>query len=111
MYTVWNDPRHKIVAAERDGRICGFALLNHITRPENPYMYERDYLDIDELCVDETQSRTGVGTAMIDFIKTYAAEQGFSRIELNMWEFNTDALEFYEAAGFKTCRRYLEMYI
>ena len=100
-----------IVAAERDGRICGFALLNHITRPENPYMYERDYLDIDELCVDETQSRTGVGTAMIDFIKTYAAEQGFSRIELNMWEFNTDALEFYEAAGFKTCRRYLEMYI
>ena len=34
---------------------------------------------------------------------------GFDRIELNMWEFNRDALAFYEAAGFVTYRRYLEL--
>ena len=26
-----------------------------------------------------------------------------------MWEFNRDALAFYEAVGFKTYRRYLEL--
>ena len=31
-------------------------------------------------------------------------------IELNMWEFNKDALAFYEAVGFSTFRRYMEMF-
>ena len=44
-------------------------------------------------------------------IVRFAKEKGFSRIELNMWEFNQDALAFYEAAGFKTFRRYMEMMI
>lgn len=53
--------------------------------------------------------RQGVATALIDFVKAYAREKGFGRIELNKWEFNHGALAFYEAAGFTTYRRYLEM--
>ena len=107
--TIWNDPRQRIVVDERDGVLCGFAVLNHITRLENPFMRVRDYLDIDEFCVDETYRRTGVGTELIDFVRTYAKESGFDRIELNMWEFNRDALLFYESVGFQTYRRYLEL--
>ena len=107
--TIWNDPRQRIVVDERDGVLCGFAVLNHITRPENPFMRVRDYLDIDEFCVDETYRRTGVGTELIDFVRTYAKESGFDRIELNMWEFNRDALLFYESVGFQTYRRYMEL--
>jgi GNAT superfamily N-acetyltransferase len=106
---IWNDPDKQIVVAEMEGEICGFAVLNHIRKPETPYMYERDFLDIDEFCVDEAHRRAGVATEMIDFIRAYAAEQGFHRIELNMWEFNRDALLFYEAVGFSTYRRYMEM--
>ena len=109
IYVIWNDPQKEIVVAELDSRICGFAVLNHVVRPENPYMYERDFLDIDEFCVDETCRRQGVASAIISFIKKYAQEKGFRRIELNMWEFNRDALAFYEAAGFTTFRRYMEM--
>lgn len=43
------------------------------------------------------------------FIKEYAREKGFKKLELNMWEFNQGALDFYEAVGFKTYRRYMEM--
>ena len=35
--------------------------------------------------------------------------KGFDRVELNMWEFNSSALEFYEAMGFRTYRRYMEL--
>ncbi len=111
IYSVWNDPEQKIVVCERDGVICGFAVLHHIRKPQNPFMFERDYLDIDEFCADEACRRTGVGTEMIAFIRSYAKTQGFDRIELNMWEFNGDALAFYEAVGFTTYRRYLEMRI
>ena len=108
---IWNDPEQQIVVAEDDGVICGFAVLHHINKPENPFMKERDFIDIDEFCVDKDHRRKGAASAMVSFIKEFAKEKGFSRIELNMWEFNQDALAFYEAAGFKTFRRYMEMMI
>lgn len=109
IYAIRNDPEKEIVVAERDGTICGFAVLHHVRRPETPFMFERDYLDIDEFCVEESYRRQGVATEMIDFIRSFAKERGFHRIELNMWEFNSDALAFYEAAGFTTYRRYMEI--
>ena len=106
---IWNDPEQEIVVAVTDGTICGFAIIHHINKPENPFMKERDFLDIDEFCVDEAYRRNGVATDLITFIKGYAKEKGFHRIELNMWEFNRGALAFYESVGFETYRRYMEI--
>lgn len=108
---IFSDESQKIVVAERDGVIRGFAVLHHINKPENPFMYERDFLDIDEFGVDENARRQGVAMEMIAFIRDYAKAQGFKRLELNMWEFNRGALAFYEAAGFSTYRRYMEMFL
>ena len=109
VYTVFADPLKKIVVCESAGMICAFAVLHHITKPENPFMYVRDYLDIDEFGVDEAFRRKGIAAEMISFIRDYAKNAGYTRLELNMWEFNQDALAFYEAAGFTTYRRYMEM--
>ena len=72
-------------------------------------MYVRDFLDIDEFCVDAGHRRQGIASALIAFIRAWAREEGYKRLELNMWEFNREALAFYEAAGFTTYRRYMEM--
>ena len=109
IHNIWEDPNKEIVVAESNGTVCGFAVLNHIVRPENPFMYPRDFLDIDEFGVDTAFHRLGVGSAMIRFIRDYTKEQGIPRLELNMWEFNHDALAFYEATDFKTFRRYMEI--
>ena len=111
IYAIHKDPEQFITVAVKDGTICGFAVLHHINRPENPFMKERDFLDIDEFCVDEAFRRQGIASEMIAFIREFAKGKGFHRIELNMWEFNQDALAFYEAAGFQTFRRYMEMFI
>ena len=111
VYYIFKDPEQKIVVADKDGEICGFAILHHIYKPENPFMKVRDFLDIDEFCVDEKHRREGIATAMVEFIKNFAIDQGYHRLELNMWEFNQDALAFYEAAGFESFRRYMEMFI
>ena len=50
-----------------------------------------------------------LATEMIRFIRDYAKDEGFNRLELNMWEFNQDSLAFYESVGFNTYRRYMEM--
>ncbi len=106
---IWNDPEQEIVVAVSDEVICGFAIIHHINKPENPFMKERDFLDIDEFCVDEAYRRKGIATDLITFIKEYAKKKGFHRIELNMWEFNQGALAFYESVGFETYRRYMEI--
>ena len=111
IHVIREDPNKAIVVAELDGTVRGFAILNHIVRPENPYMYERNFLDIDEFGVDEACRRRGVAAAMIRFIREYAKEKGYRRLELNMWEFNRGALAFYEAADFRTFRRYMEIYL
>ncbi len=111
VHVILADPQKRIAVAEVNGQICGFAVLNHIIRPENPFMYERDFLDIDEFGVDEAFRRQGVASEMIRFIRNYAKEKGYRRLELNMWEFNRGALAFYETAEFRTYRRYMEIYL
>ena len=109
IHTVLADPALDLAVAEEGGEICGFAVLHELHKPENPYKLAEDYLDIDEFGVAEAWRRRGVGTALIDFCKAVAKERGFDRLELNMWEFNQGALAFYEAAGFTTYRRYMEI--
>ena len=110
VFSIYADPMKKIVVCDADGTICAFAVLNHIIRPENPFMFERNFLDIDEFCVDASCRRRGVAAAMVRFILDYVKENGYRRLELNRWEFNRGALAFYEAAGFRTFRRYMEIY-
>ena len=97
-----------VVVAEMNGHIVGYACLTYVERPGSVFRNPLKYCDIDELGVDERFRRQGVGRAMIHFIRERAAERGFPRIELNMWEFNEDALKFYESLGFRTYRRYME---
>ncbi|MBQ8031083.1 MAG: GNAT family N-acetyltransferase [Butyrivibrio sp.] len=65
---IWNDPEQEIVVVEDDGVICGFAVLHHINKPENPFMKERDFIDIDEFCVDKDHRRKGAASEMVSFI-------------------------------------------
>ena len=38
VYYIFKDPEQKIVVADKDGELCGFAILHHIYKPENPFM-------------------------------------------------------------------------
>lgn len=109
LYTFADDSEKAILVADAEGSVAGYAILHAIHKPETPFMVERRYIDIDEFGVDEARRRQGVGRAMIDFIRSYAAQQGCSHVELNMWEFNQSALRFYESVGFTTFRRYMEL--
>lgn len=107
--TIFEDPKQRILVAEERGKLCGFAVLHEIEKPENPFMFERRFLDVDEFCVDEGSRRRGVGKVLIEFAAEEARRLGFGRLELNVWEFNREALAFYEALGFETYRRYMEI--
>lgn len=105
---IWNNEKCKIVVAVDSSRILGYSFFSVAHKKETLYMRGRDYLDIDEICVDKDHRRQGVASSIMKYIENYAKEIGIERIELNLCEFNEEALSFYEKSGFKTYRRYLE---
>ena len=111
LYTVFESETMDVIVAERDGIVCGFACVQYVDKPESPYSFARHFYDVDEFCVDEAFRRQGVATELMNFIRQEAKTKGFDRVELNMWEFNEGARAFYEALGFTTYRRYMQMEI
>lgn len=111
VYTRFEEKNSGVIIAAIENKIVGFAVVQYIVRPESPYNRERKFFHIEEFGVDENHRRKSIATAMIDFAKDDAKKRGFERIELDMWEFNDGALAFYESAGLKTYRRYMECYV
>ncbi len=109
IYSICKAEDKDILVVEREGVICGYACLRYAEKSETPFMRARHFLDVDEFGVDEGFRRQGVGTELMEGIRVEAGKRGLHRIELNMWEFNKEALAFYESVGFKTYRRYLEL--
>lgn len=98
-----------VLVVERNGVICGFACVDYIDLRESPYRYARKFYHVNEFGVDKAFRRQGVATELVEFMKRDARERGFEQIELDVWEFNPEAREFYEAAGFSCIKRYMEM--
>lgn len=98
----------EILVAEQEDGIVGLACMEYVDRPATPYRLPMKYCHIEEFVIDEHHRRQGIGKALFHFIKRRAAERGFRRIELGVWEFNDDALKFYEELGFCTFKRQME---
>lgn len=111
IYTWFDEENSEVIVAVIEDEIVGFAVIQYIVKPDSPYNKQRGFGHIEEFGVDENHRRKGIATAMIDFAKEDAKKRGFKKIELDMWEFNGSALEFYESVGLKTFRRYMESYV
>lgn len=98
-----------ILAAVLDGQVVGFASVEYVDRPGSPYCLARRLYHLEEFGVDPAYHRRGVATALMEYMKQDAAQRGYPRIELDVWEFNRGATAFYEAAGFITYRRHMEL--
>lgn len=94
------------VAAQQEiliGMVYGYV---HTT-PALPMVVPRRFVHIEDLIVSEPARRQGVGHLLIERVQQWADEQGVKEIELDVWEFPTSALAFYEQLGYQTIRRHM----
>ena len=94
--------------AEKGNAVVGYALFTYVHRPVSPYMCERKFMHVEEFCVDENCHRQGIGRTLMEALRQDASQNGYPRLELDVWAFNEDARKFYESIGFTTYRYFME---
>jgi GNAT superfamily N-acetyltransferase len=102
-YAFSDQPLVKATMAAWDGEPAGFALwfLNFSTWEGKPGIY------LEDLFVRPTFRSRGIGKALLKHLATIAVEEGWTRFVWQVLDWNTPALEFYEAHGAKVMRSWL----
>lgn len=95
------DPAVSIFIAEENEKAVGYILCKLIERPENPFTFAMRSLLVEHISVHPAARRKGVGTAPIKQAETLAKGLAARRIQLDSWDFNTDAHAFFERLGFQ----------
>ena len=67
------------------------------------------FVYIDDFCVKSNHRKNGIGRFLFQHIVDYSKTEGISSLQLVVWEFNEDAIKFYEALGMSTRNRRLEL--
>lgn len=102
-YQAWLDRPSEVVAfvAEDGDEIIG-VLHAYIRQPPNfPLFRHRHYLQIDSMVMHEAYRHQGIGSMLLSAAETWALERGLDRVELNVFDFNRDAVDFYKNRGFR----------
>ena len=106
--TIKNKERTILVATDESLNICGVLIYkikevkNHINLKDSRTLW------IDELGVDEKCRKKGIGKTLMKEVEKIAKSEECSRLELNCWNFNENAIMFYEWQGMVPQRRIME---
>ncbi len=98
-----DQPLVKVTMAEWHGAPAGFALwfLNFSTWEGKPGIY------LEDLFVRPVYRGHGIGKALLQHLAALAVQEGWSRFVWQVLDWNTPAIEFYEAHGAKVMRPWL----
>jgi ribosomal protein S18 acetylase RimI-like enzyme len=93
--------RGKILIAEIDGEVVGYALLVR----RFSFEWAAEVAILDEIFVKGRAREQGLGRRMINFCEDYAASEGLPAISLDVPMTNVSAREFYRSVGFSRIDR------
>lgn len=87
------------VAVDETDRVLGYAFCIYEEVKDSTNCQDMKTIYIDDLCVDEACRGQHIGTALYEYVRDFAKENGFYRITLNVWCLNEPAMRFYESCG------------
>lgn len=100
-------PVFECLMAEWEGEPAGFALFfpNYSTWQGRPGLY------LEDLFVRPAFRGKGIGKALLQAVAGLAAERGYGRFQWQCLDWNSPALDFYEALGAKQTREWIPLRI
>ena len=81
--------------------------LSVADRTEFKNYVSTDQLYVEELMVDSSAQRSGIGTLLMEYVLNYGHNHGFSQCVVTTPEHNENACKFYEKQGFSKLKTFL----
>ncbi len=102
-YAFSEHPLVRVIMAEWEGQPAGFALwfLNFSTWEGKPGIY------LEDLFVRPAFRGKGIGKALLKHLAGLALKEGWTRFVWQVLDWNTPAIEFYQAHGAQVMRPWL----
>jgi ribosomal protein S18 acetylase RimI-like enzyme len=94
-----NDSTPVFVCVNEKEDVLGHAFCIHKQILNDSVLTDIKTLYIDDICVDENARGMHIGTSLYEAVLSYAKENNFYNITLNVWSCNPGALSFYEKLG------------
>lgn len=95
---------HYFFIAMLDEEPIGYIWLEIVERQENPFRMAYKSLHVVHISLNEFSKNKGYGTKLMSFVEDFAKRNSIGKIELDYWNNNEDAKNFYKKLGFKLSR-------
>lgn len=109
-YDLLNSSDTKLFVVENKDtkELVAYSIIQ-IMSTKNPIYIQKKFAYIDDFCVASNFMRNGIGRLLFDYILDYVKSENATSLQLNVWEFNKEAIGFYEAMGMSTRNRRMEI--
>ena len=87
------------VCVDEEDRVLGHAFCIAKQVKGDRVLTDVRTLYIDDICVEETRRGERIGAELYQAVRSFAKENGFYNLTLNVWCCNPGAMEFYEKMG------------
>lgn len=108
---ILNSNNTKVFIAQdiNNEEIVAYSIIQIMNTRNIPILVQSKFIYIDDLCVKAKHHKKGIGRTLFNYIINYSKEVKASSIQLNVWEFNEEAIKFYESLGMNTRNRRMEI--
>jgi ribosomal protein S18 acetylase RimI-like enzyme len=86
-------------------RLVGFVHAVIMESPTISVFLPRRHANVENIGVKSGFQKHGIGRMLMDMVHEWAVPKGAASIELNVYEFNKNAIAFYERLGYKILSR------
>ncbi len=95
------DTNRPIFVAEENGEILGYAFCIFQKYTNDPFFTNVKTMRIEDICVEARYRRRRIGTALFEFVVSFAKTLGCYNVTLNAWACNQAALKFFDSCGLR----------
>lgn len=104
-----NNTKLFVVENADNKELVAYSTVKIMTTQSIPILIPKKFAFIDDFCVKSMYKKNGMGRLLFQHIVNYAKMEGALSIQLTVWEFNKDAIKFYDAMGMSTRNRRMEL--
>lgn len=102
------NPQELFLVAKTEGQIAGICQVNFAQVRESEITIARERAYVEAVCVKKEYRGMGIGTELLRRVEKEAARKKIRQMELMVWNFNEDVVEYYKNYGMKCQRIVLE---